>query len=259
MVVQLDPVKFRADPGLPTPLYYQIRENLRELIRNEELPEGALIPSERELSDIYGVNRLTVRQALTELVKEGLLNRKRGVGTFVSSRKIAHPMPDLAGFTERMLRTGHRPGGKVLSLMKQHPARSVAQALNMSPDGYVTTIVRLRFVDDEPIMMETCSLPYDLVPELRAEDLADQSLYHLLATRCNIQMVEAEEVLEPVALTSYEAQILGAEVGRPALLVEGIVYTNGHRPVEFTKSLVRGDKARFYFRLRRTGSADPMG
>jgi GntR family transcriptional regulator len=258
-VLQVDPGRFRVDPGLPTPLYYQIRENLRELIRSEDLPEGALIPSERELSDIYGVNRLTVRQAITELVNEGLLDRRRGIGTFVANHKIAHPMPDLAGFSERMLRTGHKPGGKVLSLTTQHPARSVAQALKIPLDGYVVSVVRLRLVDDEPIMLETCALPADLVPGLRAEDLDDQSLYRVLATRYGIQMVEAEEVLEPVSLTSYEAQILDTETGRPALLVEGIVFTNERKPVEFTKSLVRGDKARFYFRLHRTGDADPMG
>jgi GntR family transcriptional regulator len=249
---------FQIEPDQPTPLYYQIRENLRELIRGGDLPVGDIIPSERELSEYYGVNRLTVRQAITELVNEGLLSRRRGVGTFVSEQKIVHPMPDLAGFSQRMIRAGRKPGGKVMAFGRQPPTRSVAQALNLPLESTVIHIVRVRTVDNEPIMLETLYLPHHLMPDLAAEDLEDASLYHLMATRYRIQVVEAEEVLEPVTLTSYEANALGTEAGRPALLVEGTVYTTNHQPVEFTKSLVRGDKARFFFKLRRTGSADPM-
>lgn len=249
---------FQINTEQPTPLYYQIRENLREVIRSGELPIGALIPSERELSEHYGVNRLTVRQAISELVNEGLLLRRRGVGTFVAEQKISHPMPDLIGFSQRMLRAGRKPGSKVMSFGHQPPIRSVASALNLPVESTVIHIVRLRTVDDEPIMLETLYLPYALMPDLTSDDLENASLYQIMAVRYGIQVVEAEEVLEPVTLTSYEANALHAESGRPALLVEGTVYTVNRQPVEFTKSLVRGDKARFIFKLRRTGSADPM-
>ncbi len=253
-VSMMDMTRFSIDPNAPAPLYYQIRENLRELIRSGELPPGDLIPSERELSEFYGVNRLTVRQAVTELVHDGLLRRQHGVGTFVCDQKITQEMPDLTGFTERMIRAGHKPGNKVLSLTRQAPARSAAQMLNLPPDSVVIKIVRLRLVDDEPIMMETCYLPASLVPGLEVQHLEEeQSLYRLLTTRYGIQAIEADEVLEPVILTSYEAEILQTDPGRPALLVEGVVYTADRQPIEFTKSLVRGDKARFYFRLHRAG------
>jgi GntR family transcriptional regulator len=256
--------RYTIDPNSPVPLYYQIRENLKELIRSKELLPGEVIPPERELSESYNVNRLTVRQAISELVSEGLLRRQRGVGTFVSQRDSSPILPDLTGFpqltgfTERMLRQGRTPTSRLLSLATQAPPRSVAQALNLTIDSEIVKIVRLRLADEEPIMMETSYILSQFVPGLQESHLrADHSLYHLLNTRYDIRAAEADEVLEPVVLTAYEAEILGVEPGRPALLVEGTVYQANHKPLEFTKSLIRGDKARFYFHLRRTGQNDP--
>lgn len=249
----VSPSRFSIDPASLVPLYYQIRENLRELIRSGDLAPGEIIPSERELSEYYDVNRLTVRQAVTELVREGLLRRQHGIGTFVQN-KATHEMPTLAGFTERMSRSGHKPGSRLISLTHQRPTRSAAQQLNISQDGQVVKIVRLRLLDDQPFMLETAYLREDLVPGLEASDLQQEpSLYRLLTARYGIQITEAEEVLEPVLLTSYEADILETEPGRPALLIEGIVYEGHGLPFEVTTSLVRGDKSRFYFRFRRQG------
>lgn len=249
----VSPSRFSIDPASLVPLYYQIRENLRELIRAGDLPAGELIPSERELSEFYSVNRLTVRQAVTELVREGLLRRQHGVGTFVQN-KVTQEMPILAGFSERMSLIGHKPGSRLISLTHQSPTRSAAQQLHIPLDGKVVKIVRLRLLDEMPFMLETAFLREDLVPNLQVSDLErEPSLYRILTTRYSIQITEAEEVLEPVLLTSYEAGILETEPGRPALLIEGVVYEGHGLPFEVTSSLVRGDKSRFYFRLHRQG------
>ena len=247
--------RFVIDPDLPVPKYYQIRENLSELIRSGELTPGELIPAERELSELYNVNRLTVRQAVTDLVRDGLLRRQQGVGTFVAERKITHQMPGLTGFTERMRDAGFKTGSRLISMTRQTPSRNTAQMLSISPESIVVKIMRVRLINDEPLMMETCYLRNDMVPDLEAHHLEqEQSLYQLLTSRYSIQLVEADEVLEPVVLTSYEAEMLQTEPGRPALLIEGVIYTTNHQPIEFTKSLVRGDKSRFYFRLHRQGN-----
>jgi GntR family transcriptional regulator len=249
----ISPTRFAIDPASLVPLYYQIRENLRELIRSGDLPPGEIIPSERELSEYYNVNRLTVRQAVTELVREGLLRRQHGIGTFVQN-KLTHEMPTLAGFTERMSRLGHKPGSRLISLTHQSPTRSAAHQLHIPLDGKVVKIVRLRLLDEQPFMLETAFLREDLVPNLQASDLEHEpSLYRVLTTRYNIQITEAEEVLEPVLLTSYEASLLETEPGRPALLIEGVVYEGHGLPFEVTTSLLRGDKSRVYFHLHRQG------
>lgn len=247
--------RYTIDPTSPVPLYYQIRENLSELIRSGEFAPGDLIPSERELGEYYKVHRLTVRQAITDLVHDGLLRRQQGVGTFVQERKITHEMPGLTGFSERMRHAGYSPTSKIISLTRQPASRSTAQMLNIALDSPVVKIVRVRLVDREPIMMETCYLKAASVPDLDVQHFEqNQSLYFLLTNRYGIQLVEADEVLEPVVLTNYEAELLGTEPGRPALLIEGVIYTTNREPVEFTKSLVRGDKSRFYFRLHRLGN-----
>jgi GntR family transcriptional regulator len=201
------------------------------------------------------VNRLTVRQAITDLVNEGLLRRQRGIGTFVAPQKITQTMPGLVGFTERMLRAGRQPYTKVLSIGIEPPPHSAVKALQLSAAVETVKLVRLRSVDDAPFMIETSYLPLRLVPDLMEQDLENNSLYRLLSSRYHLQMAEATEVLEPVLLTAYEAELLGSEAGRPALLVEGTIYGADNQPIEFTKSLVRGDKARFLFTLHRTGDS----
>lgn len=243
------------DFSSPVPLYHQIREVLLEAIRNGDFPLDQPIPSERELGEKFDVNRLTVRQAITDMVNDGWLRRQRGVGTFVNDRRpMQMIMPALMGFSERMQRLGLKPGSQLISVEVQLPTRSAAEALRVEPTTKVIRLIRLRLADNEAVMLETAFMPYALVPGLETRIADDPSLYHLLATAYNIIAVEAEEVLEPVLLTAYEADLLQTEAGRPALLAEGTIYTSGRQVIEFTKSLVRGDKAKYLFHLRRSNA-----
>lgn len=244
---------FGIEQDSPIPLYYQIRENLRDLILGNRFRPGDMIPSERELSRIYQVNRLTVRQAVTELVNEGVLRRQHGVGTFVSEPKITQTMPELKGFTDRMIQANHRPSSRLIQLQEELATERAAHPLRLPPGAPVIRLVRLRLADDEPFMLETTFLPRALFPNLKAHDLEHESLYHVMSECYGIQVVEADEIIEPVTLTAYEAETLQAGTNMLALLVEGTVYTHGRQPVEFTKSIVRGDKARYHFRIHRSG------
>ncbi len=245
---------FHIEVQSPIPLYYQIRENLRDLILSNRFAPGEAIPSERELSQIYQVNRLTVRQAVTELVNEGLLRRQHGVGTFVAEPKITQNMPGLLGFTDRMLQAGHRPSSRLIKIQDMPATDRVSRPLRLAAGMHVIKLVRLRLADDEPFMIETTFLPYHLFPDLASHDLEHQSLYHVMAKGYGVQVVEADEIIEPVTLTAYEAELLETEANRLALLVEGTIYTHNRQPIEFTKSIVRGDKARYHFRIHRSGS-----
>jgi len=245
----------RLDFSSPVPLYHQIREVLLEAIRSGDFALDQPIPSERELGEKFEVNRLTVRQAITDMVNDGWLRRQRGVGTFINDRRpMQMVMPALMGFSERMHRLGLKPSSQLISVEVQLPTRSAAEALHIESDTQVIRLVRLRLANDEAIMLETAFMPYALVPGLEARIAHEPSLYHLLTTVYNIAVSEAEEVLEPVLLTAYEADLLQTEAGRPALLSEGTVYTADRQVVEFTKSLVRGDKAKYLFHLRRSNA-----
>lgn len=241
---------FTIDPNSVVPLYHQIKQNLRELIENEVLQEGQLLPSERELGEYYGVNRLTVRQAMTELVSEGMLRRQRGVGTFVADPKLTQIMGRVTGFSERVQEVGRKPSSQKVSLEIVPASPRVARSLNLEPDTPLYNLVRLRLADGEPVMLETAFLPQARFPDLMEVDFSEESLYRVLAEKFNCRIVEADETLEPVIMTDYEVEVLEAEPGTPGLLIETVAYDQNGVAVEFGKSVVRGDKSRFYFRIK---------
>ena len=241
---------FTIDPTNVIPLYHQIKQNLRELIENEVLPVGQLLPSERDLGEYYGVNRLTVRQAMTELVSEGMLRRQRGVGTFVADPKLTQMMGRVMGFSERVREVGRKPSSRMISLEVVPASTMVARSLNQEPNALLCKLVRLRCADDEPVMLETAFLPQVRFPDLKRVNFSEQSLYQVLAQKFNCRIVEADETLEPVIMTGYEVEMLEAKPGTPGLLVETVAYDQSGIAVEFGKSVVRGDKSRFYFRIK---------
>lgn len=250
MSTRIDPSIFTIDPASVVPLYHQIKQNLRELIENEVLPADHCLPAERELAEYYGVNRLTVRQALTELVSEGMLRRQRGIGTFVAGPKLTQVMARVMGFSERVQEAGRRPSSRLISLEVIPAPAMVARNLNLDIHTPVYKLVRLRCSDEEAVMLETAFLPEARFPDLERIDFAKASLYHVLAERFDCLIVEADETLEPVIMTGYEVEMLQAEAGTPGLLVETVAYDQHGAAVEFGKSVVRGDKSRYYFRIK---------
>jgi GntR family transcriptional regulator len=250
----LDLTLLTIDPDSVVPLYHQIKQNIRDLIENEVLNDGDLLPSERELGEIYGVNRLTVRQALNDLVNEGMLQRQRGIGTFVAVPKVTQVIDRVLGFSDRIQEAGHTPSSRMISIETVPLALSVARRLALQPRLPAYKLVRLRCVDGEPVMLETAYLPVTLFPRLEAADLSNQSLYNVLSEKYNCSILEAEEQLEPVLLTDYEAGMLEVEPGTPGMLVESTSFNQYGKPVEFGKAVVRGDRARFMFHIRRTAN-----
>src|SRR5574340_1853875 len=115
----------------PLPRYYQRKEIMRERVQSNEWKPGDLIPSERELSEKYGISRMTARQAITDLVNEGLFYREQGKGTFVSQRKITQQLIRLTGFTEDIRARGQRPGTKVLSAEMRPADEEIAERLHI--------------------------------------------------------------------------------------------------------------------------------
>lgn len=239
--------RFHIDTSSPVPRYHQIQENLSEMIESGTLKEGETLPSERELSEVYGVNRMTVRQAIDVLVNKGVLQKQHGIGTFVR-RKVAIA-PTVMGFTQRMRGSGLKPSSRLLSLEVVEPKPKVYHSLNLSQSEKVVRMERLRLVDDEPLMVETSYLPYSRFPDLIQSDVASSSLYELLEERYGVRVHEAEQTLEPTLLNDHEAHLFSLPKGEPAMLVQIIAYDADKRPIEFSKSVVRGDRCQYYFRV----------
>jgi GntR family transcriptional regulator len=235
----------------PLPRYFQLKEIMRERIRSGEWKPGELIPSERELSEKYGISRMTARQAITELVNEGLFYREQGKGTFVSQRKITQQLIHLTGFTEDIRARGQRPGTKVLSAT-MHPAdEETAEKLRINPGTPIFRLQRLRLADDEPLAIELSQISFKGCEGLLEEDLEHNSLYRLLEAKYGIALMEADQELEAGLTGSEEAQLLKISVARPVLFTRRITYTDRNQPIEYAKAVYCGNKYTFYTHMKR--------
>ncbi|MEW2359088.1 GntR family transcriptional regulator [Spirillospora sp. NPDC029432] len=209
---------------------------------------GDALPSERRLAEDLGVSRPTLRAAIDELAGRGLLDRRHGSGTYVAERRIAVGLT-LTSFTEDMERRGMRPGGRVLSFRAEAAGPRIGRRLAMSPTEEVFTIRRLRLADGAPMAIETLCLPKALVPELRREDLEDRSFYTLLRER-GVVLASGWGTVEPTVTTDEEAEVLGVPVHAPAFLFERISHSEQGAPVEYVRSVYRGDRYRLELELK---------
>src|SRR5579864_4847329 len=192
----------------PLPRYYQLKEILRERIRLGDWKPGDLIPSERELGEKYGISRMTARQAITDLVNEGLFYREQGKATFVSQRKITQQLIHLTGFTEDIRARGQRPGTKVLSA-EMHPAdEETAEKLRINPGALIFRLQRLRLADGEPLAIELSQINFKGCERLLEDDLENNSLYRVLETKYGMPLMEADQELEAGLAGTEDAQIL---------------------------------------------------
>jgi GntR family transcriptional regulator len=235
----------------PLPRYYQLKEIIREKVSAGQWLPGSLIPSERELCEQYGISRMTARQSITELVNEGYLYREQGKGTFVAQPKITQQLVKLTGFTEDMQARAQHPSTKVLEKQMAPVDESTAAKLRVKPGQLLFRVQRLRLADGAPLAIETSLISFMGCEKLLDEDLENQSLYYLLETRFGMPPLEAEQELEAGLAREDEAHLLQIPTGGPVLLIRRITYTERGQPLEFAKSVYRGDKYRFYSRLTR--------
>jgi GntR family transcriptional regulator len=232
------------------PLYRQIEERLRERIRNGELRPGAQVAPEPELMAEYGVSRATVRQALGGLIAAGLLEIRRGRGTYVTAPRFEHTIGGFYSFSREIERHGLKPGTKVLDLRIQPAGEIVAEALGVAAGTPVVALRRLRLAGADPLVVETSHLPAARFPGLETVDFGQVRLYDTLLNRYGCRPTRAKETFEPILLTGDEASLLDQRRGEPALRVERIAFDQDDAPIEFCRSTVRGDRYRYSLELR---------
>ncbi|MBA4123114.1 MAG: GntR family transcriptional regulator [Acidobacteria bacterium] len=237
-----------------TPLHSQICEALRLQIQTTELKAGENFPSERELAELYGVSRMTVRQAVQRLRQDGLIYYERGVGTFVTNPKIDVHTRNLSGFSEEMLSLGLMPSSRALRLKREIADEQVKQDLHLETEGVeVFHLERLRLADDEPMAFEVTFLPAELCPKLDKADLTKNSLYQILVQNYNLQMHHAAESLEAAAATPFAAKQLGIKTDTPVLVVHRVVFSESNQPIESARTTYRADRYRATFYLSKNG------
>jgi len=256
--VQLSEGK-NIDRNTPLPYYFQMKELLVEEVESGRWQPNQQIPSESELCEHFGVSRTVVRQAISNLVQDGLLYREKGRGTFVAKPKIMESLAqNLSGFYEDMVARGLKPVTKVLEQTKVEANRKVAENLGLSRGAPVIKVDRLRFVNGEPLVWVITYLPYEICPPLLEEDLNLQSLYALLEEKYGLQIVRGRRTLEAVAANEYEAHVLEVNVGAPLMLLNSVSYLADGRPVEYFHALHRGDRSKFEVALVRVRNQRPL-
>ena len=232
------------------PLYRQIQTDLRERVSGGELEPGAQVETEQELMARYGVSRATVRQALSGLVAEGLLEIRRGRGTYVHGAALEHRLGGFYTFSREIERHGMRPGTRVRALGLQVASDVVAEGLGLAAGTSVVALSRVRLADDEPIVSETSYLPAARFRGLEEVDFSEVSLYETLTTAYGVRPVRARETFVPVLLEPADADVLGGEAGDPVLSVERTTYDLDGVIIEFCQSILRADRYRYSVELR---------
>ncbi|GAB4579814.1 MAG: phosphonate metabolism transcriptional regulator PhnF [Anaerolineales bacterium] len=227
------------------PLYVQIAEGLIQQIESGDLAPGEKLPPERELSRLYGVNRMTLRRALMRLELQGLLNRRQGAGTYVSEPKIERQADELVSFSRGMTRRGYLTGAKLL-LFERKPAEvRIARELGIPVGAEVYYFHRLRSLNGEPVMLEEFWMSVDRFPDLESYDLFYRFIFDIVEDEYGLTVTRARQSLEAVVATDYEAEMLNIEVGSPLMLERRLSFDEQDIPIEYGKDLYRGDRFRF--------------
>ncbi|MFI6966381.1 GntR family transcriptional regulator [Streptomyces sp. NPDC050255] len=234
------------DRSSPVPLYFQVAQQLQQLIESGTLAPGTRLENEIALADKFGLSRPTMRQAMQYLVDKGLLARKRGVGTQVVNNRVRRQV-ELTSLFEDLQRDDRRPRTEVLSMQTVPAAGPVAAALELEPGTPTVALRRLRYANDEPIAVMQNHLPADLLT-LTEDDLTAHGLYELLR-RAGVSLRTARQNIGARRATAAEARLLGEGRSGTLLTMERTVQGDAGRPVEFGSHLYRASRYSFEMTL----------
>jgi len=242
---------FRAIEQSAIPLYSQVRERLRERIADGTYAPHARLPAESEIGACFGVSRITVRQALGDLQKEGVIVKVPGKGTFVAQARPSQELARLEGFGEAMSRKGHRIVNRVVMHAQVKASPLVAARLRLAPGAPVTEIQRVRWLDRDPVSFEITYLPPAIGERLRGEDLAGRDIFLILEADYGIRLGHADVQIGAINADDELAQALRVQPGAALLRIERLTWTADGVPLDFEYLYVRGEAFQYALRLPR--------
>lgn len=237
----------------PVPLYEKIRESVRADILSGTLRHHERIPSEKEFMSIFGVSRITVRQALGDLERDGMIFRIPGKGSYVAKpkEKPTQELARLQGFAEAMEQQGYSARNRVVGLATLPASEEIAERLRVFVGAPVTEIRRVRYLDESPISFDITYVKADYGDRLAREDLAGRDIFLILEKDYGIPLGHADQCIQSLAADEVMANYLEVEVGSPVLYIERLAYTRSGEPLEFDYVYYRGDSFRYRLRIDR--------
>jgi GntR family transcriptional regulator len=246
---------FREIELSPVPLYAQIKERLRERILDGSYQPHAQFPSENEIGAIFNVSRITVRQALSDLEREGVIFRIPGKGTFVSKSKAYQQLNQLEGFAEAMGRLGHDIFNHVTSHLTVPASQAVAHALKLEAEAAVTEIRRIRHLDGKPLSVELTYLSADIGERLKKENLATRDIFLILENDYGLSLGHADLKIDAISADKNLAADLQLAEGAALLRIERLTHTADGKPLDFEYLYFRGDAFQYRMQVARRNGA----
>ncbi len=235
--------------------YQRVQEALAEELARDRKPPGSPLPPERALAEHFGVSRVTMRRALAELERAGVVVRGPSGGWLVAGTQVGEPPNQLMSFSEMAAARGLRPSAEVLRAHVRPATLDEAEALGLAPGADLFELERLRRMDGVPILVDRTRVPLSLAPGLPEVDFSSASLYAVLEERYGIRPTRARFAVEAVAADPRTAELLGLPPGGPVLRCEQVTADERGRTIELCEMRYRGDRYRFRATLVRAGSA----
>lgn len=233
--------------GLNKPLYIRIQEHVAEMILSGKLAPETKIPSERDFSEELGVSRMTVRKAITELVSEGLLERRHGSGTYVARPRVTYQAGELVSFIQAMKDRNLATASQLLEFSEVAASRRLAEQLEIEIGEPIYRVVILRFANRVPVVLERAYFPSTRCPNLEEWDLEKTSLIDLLVQVYGAKPVRISQTFEAVAANETIAKQLRVEEGAPLLMLSRVLYgADSGTPIEYSQDFLRSDFARIH-------------
>ena len=235
------------------PVYYQIKQTIKNWILNKEFNPGGKIPSENELAEKFNVSRLTVRQAISQLVQEGFLISRRGDGTFVTNNEhlINSCSLEFTGFMDDLFYQISKSKTKSVKIIRMPAPKLIKEKLELDKeDEEVVQIKRVRSLEEKLFAFTINYLPAEIGTKIIEKDLYKKPLLQILEQDLGIQFTEAVQTIEASFSDQEVSEQLRIASGSPILLVERIMYTKQRKPVEVVQSSYRGDVYKYIVRLK---------
>jgi GntR family transcriptional regulator len=234
-----------------SPLYSRVETVLANEITEGNLKVGDQLPTEDSLIARFEVSRITVRRAVQNLVSRGLVEIRRGKGTFVAAPKITQELTELSGFVEDMHALGRKPTARVISKEIVNADETVATQLALTKGERVVRIRRVRLADGIPLSFDETYLPLEIGKKIITNNLKVEPIFSLLERKYDVPLIEAEYKLDAVAAEAEVATALKVKQRSPIFRIERTAYSTGGRPVDYERLYYRGDLVRFVTRLVR--------
>ncbi|WP_226038576.1 GntR family transcriptional regulator [Aquibacillus saliphilus] len=238
------------DKSSPIPIYYQLEEYIKKLIESGQLKPGDALPSEREYSDKYGISRMTVRQAILNLVNDRYLYRVKGSGTFVMEQKLEQKLQGLTSFTEDMKARGMKAGSTLVNFEIIPAHRKLASLLNIPEHGPVYEIKRIRLAEDIPMALERTYISANLLQGL-TEKIVENSLYKYIEETLNMKIDSGTQLIEASVANKEEVNLLEIPELSPVMIMQRTSKLEDNRVFEIVKSTYRADRYKFMIDLKR--------